>query len=64
MDAAAWLPGAPVVTVPIVRVILPPDPAGPVGPVGPVAPKLWNTIGQGLLGRIKLSFISILPPKI
>ena len=34
--AAASLPGAPVVTVPIVRFGV--SPAGPVGPVGPVGP--------------------------
>lgn len=36
IEAAAVLPGAPVVIVPIVKVGE--APAGPVGPVGPVAP--------------------------
>ena len=37
MDAAASLPGSPVVTVPIVKVgVSPASPEGPVGPVGPL----------------------------
>ena len=43
--ALAWLPGAPVVTVPMVILgeapigpVAPAGPVGPVGPAGPVAP--------------------------
>ena len=38
MVAAAWVPGSPVVTVPMVNVGVVTEPVAPVGPVAPVAP--------------------------
>ena len=45
--ASASVPGSPVVTVPIVKVIS--SPAGPVGPVGPVGPAQKVGFGEFLI---------------